>query len=181
LAERLRRAGRTVAQRYSVPTLDATGAVRPEEVRSAVDLLMPLARRCEDDLALFLSSLLTDAEVDALDPRAEAVTLLTLHAAKGLEFPVVFLVGCEDGLLPLRWPGQTATEEEIAEERRLFFVGLTRAQDRLYLSHVRRRVRQGVERECRPTPFLDSIDPGLLERLGPSEPRRSRDHQLRLL
>ena len=47
---------------------------------------------------------------------------------------MVFLVGCEDGLLPLRWPGSTPTEEEVAEERRLFFVGLTRAQDRLYVT-----------------------------------------------
>ena len=87
---------------------DAAGAVRPEDVWSAVDLLTPLARRCGDDLEVFLSQLATGAEVDALDPRAEAVTLLTLHAAKGLEFPVVFLVGCEDGLLPLRWPGLDA-------------------------------------------------------------------------
>ena len=72
---------------------------------AAVEVLTPLAQRCGDDLERFLSELATGAEVDALDPRAEAVTLLTLHAAKGLEFPVVFLVGCEDGLLPLRLPG----------------------------------------------------------------------------
>ncbi|MGI8313174.1 3'-5' exonuclease [Saccharopolyspora hattusasensis] len=70
--------------------------------------------------------MLLGAEVDTLDPRAEAISLLTLHASKGLEFPVVFLVGCEDGLLPLRWPGTEPTEDEVAEERRLFFVGMTR-------------------------------------------------------
>jgi DNA helicase-2/ATP-dependent DNA helicase PcrA len=181
LPARVRLAGQVLAERFAVPTLDGSGVVRPEEVRSAVDLLTPLARRCGDDLQLFLSQLATGAEVDALDPRAEAVTLLTLHAAKGLEFRVVFLVGCEDGLLPLRWPGSTPDADAVAEERRLFFVGLTRAQDRLYVSHAARRTRHGAEREVAPSPFLDVIDPGLFERFGESEPRRPRDRQLRLI
>ncbi|RKN46287.1 UvrD-helicase domain-containing protein [Micromonospora endolithica] len=181
LAARVRLAGQVVADRFAVPTLDGAGTVRPEDVRSAVDLLTPLARRCGDDLELFLGQLATGAEVDALDPRAEAVTLLTLHAAKGLEFPVVFLVGAEDGLLPLRWPGAEPDPDAVAEERRLFFVGLTRAQDRLYVSHAARRVRHGSERECRPSRFLDVIDPGLFERFGEAEPRRPKDRQLRLI
>ncbi|WFE37545.1 UvrD-helicase domain-containing protein [Micromonospora sp. WMMD998] len=181
LAARVREAGRVVAERFAVPTLDGSGAVRPEDVRTAVDLLSPLARRCDDDLELFLNQLATGAEVDALDPRAEAVTLLTLHAAKGLEFPVVFLVGAEDGLLPLRWPGFEPDEDAVAEERRLFFVGLTRAQDRLYVSHTARRTRHGSERQTRPTPFLDVIDAGLFNRLGAAEPRRPNSHQLRLM
>jgi DNA helicase-2/ATP-dependent DNA helicase PcrA len=106
---------------------------------------------------------------------------LTLHAAKGLEFPVVFLVGCEDGLLPLRWPGGSPSDDDIAEERRLFFVGLTRAQDRLYVTHAARRFRHGGERECSPAPFLASIDAGLFERLGDTVPARPKDRQLRLL
>ncbi|MEV0325014.1 UvrD-helicase domain-containing protein [Micromonospora echinospora] len=181
LPARVRLVGQVLADRFATPTLDSTGSVRPEDVRTAVDLLTPLARRCGDDLPLFLSQLATGAEVDALDPRAEAVTLLTLHAAKGLEFPVVFLVGCEDGLLPLRWPGSTPDEDDVAEERRLFFVGLTRAQDRLYVSHAARRTRHGSERDCRPSPFLDVIDPGLFERLGGEEPARPKNRQLRLM
>ncbi|MGC5032384.1 UvrD-helicase domain-containing protein [Micromonospora sp. DT229] len=182
LPARVRLAGQVLAERFAIPTLDGSSGVRPEEVRTAVDLLTPLARRCGDDLEMFLSQLATGAEVDALDPRAEAVTLLTLHAAKGLEFPVVFLVGTEDGLLPLRWPGSTPDEDAIAEERRLFFVGVTRAQDRLYVSHAARRVRHGSEHDCRPSPFLDVIDPGLFERLGDSTgPRRPKDRQLRLI
>ncbi|WP_422754048.1 UvrD-helicase domain-containing protein [Micromonospora sp. WMMD708] len=181
LPARVRAAGQVLAERFAAPTLDAAGTVRPEDVRTAVDLLTPLARRCGDDLELFLSQLATGAEVDALDPRAEAVTLLTLHAAKGLEFPVVFLVGVEDGLLPLRWPGSAPDDDAIAEERRLFFVGLTRAQDRLYVSHAARRVRHGTERDCRPSPFLDVVDPGLFERFGEAEPRRPKDRQLRLI
>ncbi|MGC4894235.1 UvrD-helicase domain-containing protein [Micromonospora sp. DT31] len=181
LTARVRQAGQVLAERFAVPTLDGSGAVRPEDVRTAVDLLAPLARRCEDDLGLFLHQLATGAEVDALDPRAEAVTLLTLHAAKGLEFPVVFLVGAEEGLLPLRWPGTEPDEDAVAEERRLFFVGLTRAQDRLYVSHAVRRARHDAERETRPSPFLDVIDPALFERLNAAEPRRAKDHQLRLI
>jgi superfamily I DNA/RNA helicase len=94
---------------------------------------------------------------------------------------VVFLVGCEDGLLPLRFGGAGPTDEAVAEERRLFFVGMTRAQDRLYVSHTRRRLRHGSERDCRPTPFLDAVDGRLFERLGDTEPRRPKDRQLRLI
>jgi DNA helicase-2/ATP-dependent DNA helicase PcrA len=181
LAARVRLAGQVLAQRYTSPTLDGAATVAPEDTWSAVDVLTPLATRCGGDLSQFIAQIAMGAEVDALDPRAEAVTLLTLHAAKGLEFPVVFLIGCEQGLLPLRPPGRTLTDEDIAEERRLFFVGITRAQDRLYLSHVRRRLRHGRERECQPSPFLDAVDPGLLEQLGEAHARRPRDRQLRLL
>jgi DNA helicase-2/ATP-dependent DNA helicase PcrA len=180
LAARVKAAAQVLVQRCAAPTLDGDQLV-PEDVRLAADLLTPLADRVGDDLPLFLQQLATGAEVDALDPRAEAVNLLTLHAAKGLEFPVVFLVGCEDGLLPLRWPGSTPSEEETAEERRLFFVGLTRAQDRLYVSHSAKRFRHGSEREQSPTPFLDVIDSGLFEKLGEAAPARPRDRQLRLL
>jgi uncharacterized protein (TIGR00375 family) len=179
LPARVKLAAQVLAQRFAAPTLDG-GQMVPEDIWSAADLLIPLAQRV-DDLPQFLQQLETGAEVDALDPRAEAVNLLTLHAAKGLEFPVVFLVGCEDGLLPLRWPGSTPTEEEVAEERRLFFVGLTRAQDRLYVSYSGKRSRHGSEREQQPTPFLDVIDSGLFERLGEATPSRPRDRQLRLL
>jgi superfamily I DNA/RNA helicase len=159
-------------------------AVRPEaEVFAAVELLMPLADQHGDDLAGFLQALATGAEVDCLDRRAQAITLMTLHAAKGLEWPVVFMVGCEDGLLPLRLPGRPVSDADAAEERRLFFVGITRAQRRLFLSHCARRNRQGAEHQPRRTPFLDPVDPGLLERLGdaPAAPAQPRHRQLRLL
>jgi superfamily I DNA/RNA helicase len=94
----------------------------------------------------------------------------------------VFIVGCEDGLLPLRLPGAVgAPPESVAEERRLFFVGLTRAKDRLFISHARRRFRYGAEREQKPSPFLDAIDSGLFERVGDESARRPRDRQLRLI
>jgi len=179
-AARVKHAAQTLAQRYAAPTLDAE-QLTPEDIWTAAELLMPAAQRSGENLAQFLQLIATGAEVDALDPRAEAVHLLTLHAAKGLEFPVVFLVGCEDGLLPLRWPGTTPDDDDLAEERRLFFVGLTRAQDRLYVSHAARRARHGSEREQSPSPFLDAIDSGLFERLGGATPARPKDRQLRLL
>jgi DNA helicase-2/ATP-dependent DNA helicase PcrA len=172
LPTRVKRAGQALVDRYDAPTLDPDESVRvrPVDLWAAVELLMPLAARCEDDLPRFLAALAAGTEVDALDPRAEAVTLLTLHAAKGLEFPVVFLVGVEDGLLPFSFPGQKLTDDELAEERRLFFVGLTRAQDRLFLSHSRR-----------PSRFLSVIDTGLFESLGSASPARPRHQQPRLL
>ena len=179
LAARVKLTAQVLAQRFAAPTLDGD-QVTPEDIWTAADLLRPLAQRIGDDMPRFLQEIATGAEVDALDPRAEAVNLLTLHAAKGLEFPVVFLVGCEDGLLPLRWPG-ARDEDNVAEERRLFFVGLTRAQDRLYVTHAARRFRHGSEREQSPTPFLDVIDSGLFERLGDVVPSRPKDRQLRLL
>jgi superfamily I DNA/RNA helicase len=182
IAARVRLAGQVLAARCNQPALDeADTGLRPEDVHIAVDLVTPLAARCGDDLDRFLRELATGAEVDTWDPRADRVALLTLHAAKGLEFPVVFLVGCEDGLLPLRLPGSPPSDDDLAEERRLFFVGLTRAQDRLYVSHARRRYRHGSDRGMSPSPFLSSIDPGLLERRGGEEPRKPRDRQLRLL
>jgi DNA helicase-2/ATP-dependent DNA helicase PcrA len=137
------------------------GEALAAELAAVPELLAPLAERCGDDLGRFLAELALGEEVDTWDPRADRISLLTLHAAKGLEFPVVFLAGCEDGLLPLRWPGQDA---DPAEERRLLFVGMTRARSHLFLSHARRRSRRGVVREAVPSPFLADIQEALLER-----------------
>jgi len=137
-----------------------------QRIDAAAELLEPLALRFGDDLRAFLGELSLGAEVDTWDPRADRVSLLTLHAAKGLEFPVVFVVGCEDGLLPLRWGTGPAEADDVAveEERRLFFVGLTRARLRVFLSHARKRTRNGKVREVAPSPFLRDIEEALLER-----------------
>ena len=145
-------------------------------------MLAPLARRCGDDLHQFLTEIALGAEVDALDPRADAISLLTLHAAKGLEFEVVFLAGCERGLLPLWLPGRGPGEgPDPAEERRLLFVGMTRARAHLLLSCAARRGRPGGPAEAGPSPFLAAIDPALLDRSAPPRARRPADRQLRLL
>ena len=147
-------------------------------IRSAADVLGPLADRCGADLDRFLDEVALGAEVDTWDARADRITLLTLHAAKGLEFPVVFIVGCDDGLLPLRpWRG---AEIDYAEERRLLFVGMTRATTRLFLLTAAKRMMRGEVTACSPSPFLSSIDPALLDRRdggvsGQRARRRDRD------
>jgi superfamily I DNA/RNA helicase len=140
-------------------------------IRLAGEALLTLAVQCGDDLARFLDQLAMGAEVDAWDPRADRISMLTLHASKGLEFPVVFIVGCDDGLLPLRpWAG---AEIDYAEERRLLFVGMTRATTRLVLTGADRRTLRGEPVQCAPSPFLASVDRALLEVSGDS-PRRKR-------
>jgi DNA helicase II / ATP-dependent DNA helicase PcrA len=146
-------------------------AASGDDAAEALELLGPLAQRCGDDLERFLAELALGDEVDTWDPRADRVSLLTLHAAKGLEFPVVFLVGCEDGLLPLRFGGQLSAGE-TAEERRLFFVGMTRARSHLYLSHARRRAWRGSLREATPSPFLADIQAALLDHARSTARRR---------
>ena len=153
------------------------------DLRAAGELLAPLARRCGADLERFLAEISLGAETDALDPRAEAITLLTLHGAKGLEFDVVFLAGCERGLLPLRLAGPL-TADDTAEERRLLFVGMTRARERLLLSAAARRTRHGAEEAAAGrSPFLAAIvpEPPGLAGTGPRRARRAADRQLRLL
>jgi DNA helicase II / ATP-dependent DNA helicase PcrA len=152
------------------------------DIRAAGEVLAPLARRCGRDVERFRTEIALGAETDALDPRAEAITLLTLHGAKGLEFDVVFLAGCERGLLPLRLPGSgPLTPAEAAEERRLLFVGMTRARGRLVLTCAARRARHGAEEAAGRSPFLASIGPELLGPARSARTRRTGDRQLRLL
>jgi len=178
VADRLSRAVLVLAAKAADPAAEV-------DVRAAGEVLAPLARRCGSDLERFLTEISLGAEVDALDPRADAVTLLTLHAAKGLEFEAVFLAGCEKDLLPLRFPGPgPMTDAEVAEERRLLFVGMTRARARLYLTCASRRTRHGSTHATGASPLVAAIDPALLDRSGSAEgPSRSGrgGRQLRLL
>ena len=121
-----------------------------------------IADSCGDDREQFVSQLHISQEFDARDERADRCSLLTLHASKGLEFPVIFIVGCEEGLLPLKW-NEVSEQETLAEERRLFYVGMTRAKDKLILSHAQKRFWQGKQRECKPSRFLQDIEKELLE------------------
>ena len=110
-------------------------------------------------------------------PATHAVALMTMHAAKGLEFPAGILCGLEDGLVPLR-DGDGATDLE--EERRLLFVGLTRARERLILTRARQRTRRGRSVSLPPSPFLADLPPELceLEAAGPAPRRRGTQLEL---
>jgi len=170
LAERLRTAAATLAK-----------AEAPDpDLRAITDALLPLAEKPDATLDGFLNELTLGVDVDLHDARAERVSLLTLHAAKGLEFRVVFLIGCEDGLLPHRFSFDDKDDCDEAEERRLFFVGLTRARERLFLTHARRRHWRGEVRDRFPSPFLRDIHESLLasERDDPEARRRTRQLEL---
>jgi DNA helicase-2/ATP-dependent DNA helicase PcrA len=113
-----------------------------------------------EGLARFLEEVALMSDQDTLEDRPERVTLITLHAAKGLEFPVVFIVGLEEGLLPHK--RALEDERELEEERRLAYVGMTRAKDRLYLVHARHRSTWGVGASAEASRFLTELPEELL-------------------
>ncbi|UCE05159.1 MAG: ATP-binding domain-containing protein, partial [bacterium] len=112
-------------------------------------------------LSDFLEQTALQKETDIYDPKAEKVSLMTLHAAKGLEFPVVFIAGCEEGLIPYRHGNQTI--DNIEEERRLFYVGMTRAKQRLILLNAKNRFLFGERKSNRSSQFLNDIEQALKE------------------
>jgi len=103
------------------------------------------------------------SDVDDYDDKSNRVSLMTLHCAKGLEFPIVFLVGMEDGLFPHHRRGEGA--EDLEEERRLCYVGMTRAKEKLYLTNAERRRVFGSERFNFPSRFIEEIPLDLLTRI----------------
>lgn len=113
----------------------------------------------EGSLLEFLEGVSLMSDVDQWEDQAEKVTLMTLHASKGLEFGGVIIAGCEDGLLPHSLSKDTP--EKIEEERRLLYVGITRAKERLVLSHARLRNLWGKSEFQIPSPFLEEIQEGM--------------------
>ncbi len=119
----------------------------------------------QDALDVFLQQIALVADADSRKDEDEGlVTLMTLHNAKGLEYPIVFIVGCEDGVFP---HSRALDEGGLEEERRLFYVGVTRAMRKLYLTHARRRVVFGAQAYGLPSRFLDEIPAELTEREQP--------------
>jgi len=128
---------------------------REENVNEILRALSDHCRRSTSGVAGFLDTISLDREREEdRKESAAGVTLITFHAAKGLEFPYVFLVGAEDGLLPHE---RSKAEGTIEEERRLFYVGITRAMRSLTITWCRARTRFGSPMHCRPSPFLREI------------------------
>ena len=127
-----------------------------ENVDELVNVMMEL-EQAEEKVSLesFLDKVSLVTDVDLYEDKGNRVSLMTLHCAKGLEFPVVFIVGIEEGLLPHYRRGEEI--EDMEEERRLFYVGMTRAKERLFLSRAEKRSTFGVGRANLPSRFLDEF------------------------
>jgi uncharacterized protein (TIGR00375 family) len=131
---------------------------------------------------------LQNNDADVHDINAEKVTLMTLHAAKGLEFPVVFIVGCEKDFIPYRRPESASRsndsrrerEVDIEEERRLFYVGMTRAKDRLILTHVKKRIIFGKSAEREISPFVSDIEKSLISFETSQAKKRKKEERVQL-
>lgn len=133
----------------------------PEEADNREENVRQLLRGLEEharggaSLLSFLDAMMLDRErAEERNEQVQGVTLITFHAAKGLEFPVVYLAGAEDGLVP---HARSKDEGTLDEERRLFYVGITRAMRRLTITWCRQRMRYGSPAACRPSPFLREI------------------------
>ena len=139
------------------------GDTRLENLGQLVSSIKTYADQNGEDatLAGFLEEVALISDLDSYDNDADSVTMMTIHSAKGLEFPYVFVIGMEDGI----FPGDMAkyNEEDMEEERRLCYVAITRAKKELYLSSSRTRMIFGQTRRNPPSSFLAEIDPALLD------------------
>jgi len=182
---------RTLVDRIGIlPALKEEGTpdanARWENIQELLSAITEYCDTREDpSLENFLQEVSLLSSVDRADDGGNAVTLMTLHAAKGLEFPVVFMTGMEEGILPL-YNGGEPERKDLEEERRLCYVGMTRAKERLYCSHAHVRLRFGEYLSQAPSRFLEEIPADLVRTLpyasgsragggrGPAPPRNPR-------
>jgi DNA helicase-2/ATP-dependent DNA helicase PcrA len=164
---------RVVERTGYLEELKAEGSLEAAGRMENIEELIGAARQ-SPSLEQFLEEVSLVADADEVDGDASRVTLMTLHTAKGLEFPVVFIVGMEEGVFPhVRSLGEP---DAMEEERRLAYVGLTRARERLYLSHAWCRSLWGQTQFNPPSPFLSEIPDALVRRpAGARRPGSRRD------
>jgi len=145
----------------SLKSAGADGQDALENVTELINAMAAYDQRAEEpSLIDYLQQISLFSDTDAYEASSERVALMTLHAAKGLEFDNVFIIGIEDGLLPHE--RGSADSDELEEERRLFFVGVTRAKTNLYLSYARYRTVRGQFLRTVASPFLFELGPGLM-------------------
>ena len=142
---------------HIVTNTTLSSKVDEEDLHRLTEMAKPHAR----DLQAFGIALAVQRDTDLYNPDVEKVSVMTLHAAKGLEFPVVFVAGCENKLLPLHRPGKEIEDKE--EERRLLYVGMTRARRQLFLTWSKRRTIYGRTQTQHISPFVAAIDPSLIQ------------------
>jgi DNA helicase II / ATP-dependent DNA helicase PcrA len=159
----------TLSQTGYVDALEAERTIEAQGRIENLEQLVQVGREFdtnapagEGSLEVFLQQLALVADADSRTDDEGLVTLMTLHNAKGLEYPIVFIAGCEDGVFP---HSRALDEGALEEERRLFYVGVTRAMQKLYLTHARRRAVFGAQSYGLPSRFLDEIPVELLDRV----------------
>jgi DNA helicase-2/ATP-dependent DNA helicase PcrA len=144
------------------------------ELNDFLEMSTPFGSDCN----AFLANMALNKDTDFHRSDAEKIALMTMHAAKGLEFATVFIAGCEDGLIPYRIPGKAITD--LDEERRLFYVAMTRAKERLFLSWAAKRTLYGQTGNRRVSPFVASIEHRLKANAAPWNQGRPQQRQLSL-
>ena len=149
---------------YLVQSYEGDSEERLENIEELVNAASEYDTSNPDgSLQGFLEEVSLIADIDKWDDAADTVTLMTLHAAKGLEFPVVFMAGLEEGLLP--HSQSKDSDDDVEEERRLCYVGITRAQKDLFLVHTRYRSKFGQRSACVPSRFLSEIPVDFVEEI----------------
>jgi len=163
-----------VEQTGYLAELTAEGTHEAESRIENITQLVTVASSYET-LEEFLSMVALVSDADELGEAAERVSLMTLHIAKGLEYPAVFLVGLEEGIFPHSRSLDSGDPDDIEEERRLAYVGITRAREHLAVSHAWTRSQWGQTTDAQPSRFLSEIPAELVEDIGPSDSPRRRD------
>ncbi|MFC1852528.1 UvrD-helicase domain-containing protein [candidate division CSSED10-310 bacterium] len=155
-----------MAEQMSVPQkitklIDLYGLKHESGAQDKFKKLLHYAENFADDTQGFLQFVALGTNTDTYDAEVENVTVMTIHAAKGLEFECVFIIGCEDGLIP--YSLFESQQSNVEEEKRLLYVGMTRAKQFLFLSYAARRLLYGREHHLARSPFLDQIERELFE------------------
>jgi ATP-dependent DNA helicase UvrD/PcrA len=148
------------------------------ESKDAFNKLIDISKNHGKDTDEFFTAIALQTDTDTYYPQAEKVSLMTMHAAKGLEFPVVFITGCEKGYIPFE-RGEDKVSD-INEERRLFYVATTRAKERLYLTRAKKRIVFGkaVSRDL--SPFVEDIEKRLRTHEAPVLKKKKKNKHVQL-